>query len=193
MSEGAIAWQLTGFARDIDNLIDVGDATEEFPNGRYQNLPGEVQVRGAEASVTAPLGRAFRTSLSYTYSQSRPEGSDLQIARLPESYAKGSLQFTPVQLPLDASATVNWVGNVYQSVGAFGRRNYGNYFTLNLAARYFVDAARRHRIGVNLQNVFDEEYATRLSSAQRDDGSGAFIAERLGVPRTYGVSYTYEF
>jgi vitamin B12 transporter len=188
-----IAWQLTGFARDIDNLIDVGDATDEFPNGRYQNLPGKVQVRGVEASLAAPLGRAFRTSLSYTYSRSRPEGSDLQIARLPESYAKGSLQFTPAQLPLDASATVNWVGNVYQSVSSFGRQNYGNYFTLNLAARYFVDAARRHRIGVNLQNVFDEEYATRLSSAARDDGSGSFIAERLGVPRTYGVSYTYEF
>lgn len=191
--EGAFAWQLTGFARDIDNLIDVGDATDEFPNGRYQNLQGEVRVRGAEASVTAPLGRAFRTSLSYTYSRSRSQDSNLQIARLPESYAKGSLQFTPARLPLDASATVNWVGNVYQSVSSFGRRNYGNYFTLNLAARYFVDVAHRHRIGVNLQNVFDEEYATRLGSAQRDDGSGSFIAERLGVPRTYGISYTYDF
>lgn len=40
---------------------------------------------------------------------------------------------------------------------------YGNYFVLNLAGRYFVDDAHRHRIGVNLQNVFDEEYATRLS------------------------------
>lgn len=192
-SAGPIAWQLTGFARDIDNLIDVGDGTDEFPNGRYLNLPGEVQVRGAEASVAAPLGRSFRTSLSYTYSRSRPEGADVQIQRLPESYAKGSLQFTPAQLPLDASATVNWVGDVYQSVGSFGRHNYGNYFTLNLAARYFVDAARRHRVGLNLQNVFDEEYATRLSSARLDDGSGSFIAERLGVPRTYGVSYTYEF
>lgn len=190
---GSIAWQLTGFARNIDNLIDVGAATDEFPNGRYQNLPGEVQVRGGEASIAAPLGGGFRTSLSYTYSRSRAEGSDLQIARLPESYAKGSLQFTPAHLPLDASATINWVGNVYQSVSSFGRQNYGNYFTLNLAARYFVDAARRHRIGVNLQNALDEEYATRLSSARRDDGSGSFIAERLGVPRTYGVSYTYEF
>ena len=190
---GALAWQLTGFARNIDNLIDVGPETEEFPFGRYQNLRGEVQVRGAEASIAAPLGRAFRTSLSYTYSRSRPEGSDLQIQRLPVSYAKGSLQFTPAQWPLDASATVNWVGDVFQSVSSFGRRNYGNYFTLNLAARYFVDSARRHRIGVNLQNVFDEEYATRLGSARRDDGSGLFITERLGVPRTYGVSYTYEF
>lgn len=193
LAEGALAWQLTGFARDIDNLIDIGDGTPEFPNGRYENLPGETQVRGVEASVTAPLGRTLRTSLSYTYSESRPEGSDLQIARLPESYAKGSLQFTPRQLPVDASATVNWVGNVYQSVSPFGRRNFGNYVTLNLAGRYFVDNARRHRIGVNVQNLFDEEYATRLRSAQRDDGTGAFLSRQLGVPRTYAVSYTYEF
>lgn len=194
VSEGAaLAWQLTGFARDVDNLIDISDATDEFPNGRYENVAGEVQVRGVEASITAPLGRSFRTSLSYTVSESRPEGSDLQIARLPESYAKGALQFTPAQLPLDASATVNWVGNVYQSVGTFGRQNYGDYVTLNLAARYFVDEARRHRLGVNLQNAFDEQYATRLNLAQRDNGSGGFIAEYLGVPRTWGVNYTYEF
>jgi vitamin B12 transporter len=193
LTEAALAWQLTGFARDVDNLIDVSDGSVEFPNGRYENLPGEVQVRGAEMSFTAPVGRAVKANVSYTYNESRPEGSDLQISRIPESYAKGSLQYTPPRWPVDASATVNWVGDVYQSVGPFPRRNYGNYVTLNLAARYFVDQARHHRIGVNLQNVFDEQYATRLTQAQLDDGSGAFLARRLGVPRTYALSYTYEF
>ena len=193
LRESAVAWQLTGFARDVDNLIDIGDPTDAFPNGRYENLAGVTEVRGLEASVSAPLSSSFRTSFSYTYSESRPEGSDLQISRVPESYAKGSLQFTPARLPLDASATVNWVGDVYQPLRTLGRRNYGNYVTLNLAARYFVGGTRRHQVGFNLQNVFDEEYATRLVEAQFDDGSGPFLARRLGVPRTYGVTYTYEF
>ncbi|MBM0108263.1 TonB-dependent receptor plug domain-containing protein [Steroidobacter sp. S1-65] len=191
--EGPIAWQLTGFARDVDNLIDIGAPTEAFPNGRYENLPGVTEVRGLEASLSAPVTGSLRTSFSYTYSESRPERSDLQISRVPVSYAKGSLHFTPSQLPLDASATVNWVGDVYQPLRTLGRRNYGNYVTLNLAARCFVGSAHRHQVGVNLQNVFDEEYATRLVEAQLDDGSGAFLARRLGVPRTYGITYTYEF
>jgi vitamin B12 transporter len=140
-----------------------------------------------------PLSASFKTSFSYTFSESRPEGSDLQISRVPESYAKGALQFTPARLPLDASATVNWVGDVYQPLRTSGRRNYGNYVTFNLAARYFVGGTRRHQVGVNVQNVFDEEYATRLVEARFDDGSGPFLARRLGVPRTYGVTYTYEF
>ncbi|HEY0686030.1 MAG TPA: TonB-dependent receptor [Steroidobacter sp.] len=193
LPEGPLAWQLTGFARDVDSLIDIGDPTEAFPNGRYENLPGVTEVRGVEASVAVPLSASFKTSFSYTFSESHPEGSDQQISRVPESYAKGALQFTPARLPLDASATVNWVGDVYQPLRTLGRRNYGNYVTLNLAARYFVGGTRRHQVGVNVQNVFDEEYATRLVEARLDDGSGAFLARRLGVPRTYGLTYTYEF
>lgn len=192
-SAGAAAWQLTAFARDVDNLIDIGAPTDAFPNGRYENLPGVTQVRGVEASVSAPLSGNFRTSLSYTYGESRPEGSNLQISRVPESYLKGSLQFTPPRLPLDASATVNWVGNVYQPLRTLGRRNYGNYVTLNLATRYFVGGTRRHQVGFNVHNVFNEAFATRLVEAQLDDASGPFLSRRLGVPRTYGVTYTYEF
>ncbi len=193
LASGSLAWQLTGFARDIDNLIDISDGSEEFPLGRYENVPGEVQVRGAELSLIAPLGSAFSASVSYTFNESRPGGSDLQIARIPESYAKAALQFTPPRWPFEASATASWVGSVYQSVGAFGRTDFGNYVTFNVAGRYFVDQARRHRIGVSVQNLFDEEYATRLNQVQRDDGSGAVLVQRLGVPQTYGVTYTYEF
>jgi vitamin B12 transporter len=189
----ALAWQITGFARDIDNLIDTGYDNPAYPNGRYENVAGTVEVRGAEASLTAPLGNAFSVSTSYTYAQSRDEGSDLQRSRTPLSFARAALKFAPPQGRIEASATLNWVGDVYQSVGAFGRNNFGNYATVNLAGRVFLDQARRHLLGAGVQNVFDEEYATRLSQVQRDDGTGATLVQRLGVPQTFNVNYTYSF
>lgn len=193
LASRALAWQVTGFARDIDNLIDVGYDDPAYPNGRYENVAGTVEVRGAEASLTAPLGNAFSVNTSYTYTESRDEGSDLQRARTPVSFAKATLRFAPPQGRVEASAGLNWVGDVYQSVTGFGRRNFGNYTTVNLAGRVFLDQARHHRLGTSIQNVFDEEYATRLSQVQRDDGTGATLVQRLGVPQTFSLSYTYDF
>jgi vitamin B12 transporter len=70
---GAFSWQVTGFARDVDNLIsdaafaDVGlDPAALYPdidpsfyaNGIFFNVPGKVQVRGFELTARAAGGRA---------------------------------------------------------------------------------------------------------------------------------------
>lgn len=193
LASRALAWKVTGFARDIDNLIDVGYDEPAYPNGRYENVAGTVEVRGAEAALTAPLGNSFSVNTSYTYAQSRDEGSDLQRARTPLNFAKTTLRFAPPQSRVEASASLNWVGDVYQSVGAFGRRNFGNYTAVNLAGRIYLDQARHHRLGASIQNVFDEEYATRLAQVQRDDGTGAMLVQRLGVPQTWTFNYSYDF
>ncbi|MBB6094179.1 vitamin B12 transporter [Povalibacter uvarum] len=188
-----LAWLLTGFARDIDNLIDVGYDDPAYPNGRYENVVGTVEVRGAEASLTTPIGEAFKLNASYTYTRSRNEGSDLQRPRTPERFAKAGLNYAPAQGRFEAGASLYWVGDVYQSVGAFGRRNFGNYTTLNLTARVYLDRDRHHRIGAGVQNVFDEEYATRLAQVQADNGTGPVLVQRLGVPQTFNLNYTYQF
>ncbi len=193
LTSRALAWQITAFARDIDNLIDVGYDDPAYPNGRYENVAGTVEVRGAEASLTAPLGNAFKLATSYTYTRARDEGSDLQRQRTPERFAKASLNYAPAQGRVEAGASLYWVGDVYQPVGAFGRQNFGNYTTLNLSGRLYLDRARQHRIGASVQNVFDEEYATRLSQVPADDGSGPVLVQRLGVPQTFTVNYTYAF
>lgn len=186
-----LAWLLTGFARDIDNLIDVGYDDPAYPNGRYENVAGTVEVRGGEVSLSAPLGDAFTATASYTYTRSRDEGSDQQRARTPERYAKAGLTYK--QDRIEAGASLYWVGDVYQSVGGFGRRNYGDYTTVNLFGNVYVDRAQQHRIGLNVQNLFDEEYATRLQQVQADDGSGPVLVQYLAVPQTFGLSYTYDF
>lgn len=193
LDESAVAWRLTGFARDVDNLIDTGYDDPAYPNGRYENVPGTVEVRGGEAAVVATVLTSFKLSTSYTYTRSRDEGSDLQRQRIPESFAKAGLTYAPPQGRIEAGASLYWVGNLYQPVGAFGRQNFGSYSTVNLFGRVYLDARRHHRLGANVQNLFDEEYATRLSQVQADDGSGPVLVQRLGVPQTFSVNYSYQF
>ncbi|HMN45254.1 MAG TPA: TonB-dependent receptor [Povalibacter sp.] len=193
LASSTLGWRLTGFARDVDNLIDIGTDDPAYPNGRYENVAGTVEVRGAEAAITAPLGDAFRLDASYTWTRSRDEGSDEQRPRTPQRFAKAGLTYTPVGGRLEAGASLYWVGDVYWVLPAFGRQNFGNYTTLNLSTRFYVDEARHHRIGASIENVFDEEYATRLQQVQADDGSGPVKVQRLGVPQTFNLNYTYSF
>lgn len=191
-SAQAAGWKLTGFARDIDNLIDIGFDDPEYPNGRYGNVVGTVTVRGAEAAITVPLGEALRLQASYTQTRSRDAGSSLQRQRTPEQFAKTQLRYESHRR-FGASMSALWVGDVHQNVAGFGRNNYGNYTVVDLAAHAWLDAARRHRIGVRLENALDRDYATRLTRVSRDDGSGFAFVRRLGVPRTLHVNYSIGF
>lgn len=188
----ALGWKLTGFARDIDNLIDIGFDDPVYPDGRYENVAGKVTVRGAEAALTAPLGDDLRVEASYTWTRSRDQGSDLQRARTPVSFAKAKLEYRPDR-SFGGSAALVWTGDVYQSVPAYGRRNYGRVPVADLAAWVWLDDARRHRLNLRLENVLDRDYATRLSRTNRDNGSGHVLVRRLGVPRTLHASYSYSF
>ncbi|HEY6644862.1 TonB-dependent receptor plug domain-containing protein [Povalibacter sp.] len=193
LASRTLAWKLTGFARDVDNLIDVGYDDPAYPFGRYENVAGTVEVRGAEVALTAPLSELFRANASYTYTRSRDEGSDQQRPRTPERFAKAGLTYAPAQGRVEADASLYWVGDVYWVLGAFGRQNFGNYTTLNLSGRVYLDTARHHRIGASVENVFDEIYATRLAQSPADSGSGPVMVQRLGVPQTFTLHYTCSF
>lgn len=186
-------WNVTLFARDIDNLIDIGCDDPAYPNCRYENVSGVVEVRGAEAIMSVTNGAGFGITASHTYTESRMQGSTLQMARTPISYTKLGFVYQPEGARFAGNVNVNRVGDTFQSVGAFGRRNIGGYVVLNLAGRVKLDAAGKHMIGFGVQNATDEEYATRLGQIARDDGTGNFLFQRLGVPRTYNVSYTVGF
>lgn len=190
---GRFTWQLTGFARRIDDLIvDVYDLPA-FPDGIYVNVDDEVKSRGVELSGTAQLTDSISTRASYAYTRTRAEGAGRQFDRIPVNQAKGSIAYEPVDMPFGASATLLWTGDVYQTVSGFGRVNYGDYVVVDLAAHVFIDKARRHRVTARLENAFDEDYATRVNSAVVDLSTQRFFYRFLGVPRTLHVSYAYNF
>jgi outer membrane cobalamin receptor len=186
-------WQVTGFARKIDDLIvDVYDLPA-FPDGIYVNVDETVKTRGLELSGTAQLTDAISARASYAYTRTRAEGAGQQFERIPEAQAKGSISYDPVDVPFGASASLLWVGDVHQTVSGFGRVNYGDYVVVDLAAHLFIDNARKHRVTARLENALDEDYATRVNSALIDLSTQRFFYHFLGVPRTLHVSYAYNF
>jgi vitamin B12 transporter len=192
--DSGISWQATLFASDIKNLIVDDYDDPAFPDGIYINTAGKVRTRGAELSAVAKLGDSFNLAASYAYTRSRNAGSSVQRDRTPEHTAKASLDYDPSDRPYGASVAARWVGDVYGNASGFGRQEFGNYLVVDLAAHVFLDGpGGKHRVTARLENAFDEDYATRVSSALIDNSTQRFLFHTLGVPRTFHLSYGYSF
>jgi outer membrane cobalamin receptor len=208
-----IAWSATYFHRDIDNLIDgcdfdpldtqacEVDRTQAFRGispasliadyaGVFYNVPGEVQVRGFELFGVADFGNGFSAVASYTNSKSEAEGSNTQIARIPEAFAKIGGQFDGDTWGMQAN--VLWTGEQSSVAGAFGRINYGDYVVIDLAGHMYLDAEKNHKLGIRLENALDEEYATRVAAGVVD-GGGPILVSNVGAPQTLRLTYSYDF
>ena len=97
-----------------------------------------------------------------------------------------------MNMPFGLFASLNYVGTTFENVGGV-RTEYGNYVVVDLGARVYLDMARHHRVSLNLFNVFDEQYATRLTRGFPDNGDPPYPVETLGLPRTLAVRYSYSF
>jgi vitamin B12 transporter len=186
---GAINWELVGFARDVTNLIDyVYDPVQDLD--QISNVPGKVKVRGGQAVLSAQAGNGVSGRLSYTRNSS--EGVDgEQIARIPKSVVQAGLQYAQPAGRFGAGLVVNHVGDVYATANST-LLNYGDYTVLDLSARYFLDDAKHHRLGVRLENAFDEEYG-RPQTGRRDADNSAYAAMNVGTPRLWTMSYTFTY
>jgi outer membrane cobalamin receptor len=89
--------------------------------------------------------------------------------------------------------TFFWVGDIFNNVSGFGSVPAGNYAVVDLAGRYFLDAQRRHRFNVRLENLFDADYATGNGRAFPDAGGAAYLTTIRGVPFTLHASYTFAY
>jgi len=202
---GELSWKGTYFNRRITNLIDYYYDDPEYPTGTYINVGEKVKSEGAELEIALTFPSGWSVNGSYTHARIRNHGATTQRDRNPEDYAKGTLAYRPEDRPFGASISVNWIGDVYASASGFGRRNYGNYALVDLAAYFYLDQDRKHRLGVNVENLFDQEYATRgwqsaVTDAAFANGvrscavsSNCFLYYARGVPLTARISYGVSF
>jgi outer membrane cobalamin receptor len=187
-------WQVIVFVREIDNMIAVGFDNPAFPDGRFENFDRQVDFRGWEAAVNIALSEKLSASFGYTSTQAELAGTSEQIQDVPESLVKLGVNYAASSLPLELNASLINVGDVHDVVGGgIGRREHGGYTVVDVAAAYYIDAARRHRLGARLENVFDERYATSLGLGRRDVDNSAYAFRNLGAPRAWHVTYGYRF
>jgi vitamin B12 transporter len=69
----------------------------------------------------------------------------------------------------------------------------GDYTVVDLSGRVFLDARRRHRISLRLENLFDERYTTLLQRGFSDAPATPFLIHNLGTPRTFHLSYGFSY
>ncbi len=173
------SWEFIGFKRTVEDLI-----TEDYDINLIVNTDAEVKVEGAEAVLAVGLANAWSLNFDHTYARAREAGSDLQIRRIPENLTKLGLDFHP-EAQYGGAVSLVYTGSVYETGTGVGRRQYGNYPVADLSAFLYVDAARTQRLGLRVENAFDEDYATSLVSPN--------ATENLGTPRTFHLSYSYNF
>lgn len=149
-------WEFVGFARDIQDLIDYGFFDSTTGQDVFDNVAGTVKVRGAELLLGAESSRSVRANVSFSSSQSR-QADAAQLARVPRQMGKLSLDFHPAASAFGASLAVHFTGDVDTSVSG-ARIDYGNFAVVDLSGRYFIDAGRKQRLTVSVQNLLDRNY-----------------------------------
>lgn len=197
-----LSWQISGWDRTVDNLITrapipVG-LDGRFPNGFNQtfiNLDNEVDVSGTELLLRGPVTASLAFDVSYTYSKEVDSGTGLQIQDRPRRQYKGSLVYSPPARPFGANLAVKYVGDKSADVTGFSRQHYGDYYVLDAGAHVYLDRNEQHRVTLRLENLLDEAYATSTSSAilTGSEPQTRFRWQRLGVPRTVHLNYSYSF
>jgi vitamin B12 transporter len=195
---GPLTWQISGWKRRIKNLITDDDTNP--PAGFdtvFINSDAKVKATGGELLLRGPLAAGLRFDASYMYSRERNAGSDVQLADRPKHSGKLGLTLEPAGSVLGASLAVKYAGTAHASPGGgFARQAYGDVLITDIGAWWHIDGeARHHRLGLRVENLFDEDYATRVRQTvlAGSTPSSRFLYRNRGAPRTGFLNYSYTF
>jgi outer membrane cobalamin receptor len=197
--------EATGFARDIRNAIDylyydtsINPLTNK-PYNQYVfgNLPGVITTRGGQFEADTALTQSLKANLAYTYTATQ-NASGVQLNNIPIQQLKAGLDWSPTDLPVGLTANLAYTGKVTAPY-ANTVLNYGEYATVNLSGRYFLDRDRHHQLNLSVQNLFDREYGrfyrgcVDVLSDFPLGCSKPYPYQGLALPRTVQFSYRYAF
>lgn len=193
-----LAWQLTGWKRQVKNLIvsDESNPPDGF-DAAFVNIDGKVKVSGFEALLRGPLAGMLSFDASYMFSRERDPATGSQLADRPRHSGKLALQLAPADGRWGTNLALKFMGSTHATAAGFGRVSYGDVVVANLGAHVFLDAEQRHRFGLRVENVLDKEYATRVRSAvlagSDPEDPERFIYRNRGTPRTLYLNYSLGF
>ncbi len=186
-------WQFIVFQRDVDNLIGIACCDDPaFPDGRFENFDQTRESSGWEALIGFNVGERMSLSFDYTSTDAELANVGVQVQDVPESLFKASWSYHGMDAPLDFNVTLLNVGDIFDTVSSIGPVQHGDYTVVDVAAGFYFDRDRHHRLGARLENAFDEDYATSVGRGTRDTG-GFYAYRNLGMPRTLHATYSYSF
>lgn len=185
----AVSAEVTGFYRKVDDLIGITYDLPAYPDGFLINTGEATEVWGAEVVVNARLSDIFGVTASYAHTDAKLGGTDQQMQDIPRDLAKLILTAEAPSGRFGATAAVNYVGDLVDSVSSIGRVEHGNYALVDLSGFFYIDADQRHRLGVRVENLFDTEYDSSVIRVRRDSDNSPYPVGKLGTPLTLHVTY----
>jgi vitamin B12 transporter len=192
--DAGLQWQIIYFSREIENLIDIDFDNPAFPDGRFENFDEAVESDGWEFVLSAALNERNSVSFDYTNTDAHLKGSSAPLQRIPESLMKLGWTYRAMSAPVDVSVSLLHAGDVFDSVASgIGRVDYGDYTVVDVGAGFYFDEDRRHRLGVRLENVLDEDYGTSIGRGRLDANNAVYPYRNLGAPRQLHVNYSYRY
>ena len=139
-----VRWEAVGFYRKIKNVIDYTSFDATTSQDVYGNLPGSVDVKGAQLVLSAIISDELSGSASFSISESVNSVSGKQIDNIPTRLGKLLLDYHPQNSRFGFTASVNYVGPLNDTaLGA--TQSIGNYAVIDLGGRVFMGDARHHR------------------------------------------------
>jgi len=189
-----VQWQIIYFTREVKNLIDIDFDNPAFPDGRFENFDEAVESDGWEFVLSAALDERNNLSFDYTDTDAHLKGSSAPLQRIPETLMKLGWTYSAMSAPVDVNVSLLHAGDVFDTVGSgIGRVDYGDYTVVDVGAGFYFDEGRRHRLGLRLENLFDEDYGTSIGRGRRDVDNSVYAYRNLGAPRSLHVSYSYRY
>ena len=186
-----VNFELTAFSRDITNYIDsyvplvIGGVEGES----FINTNDEVNMDGYELVASMPLNEQWRAHLSHSRTQAQFNGSGPQLTSIPKWETKLRLDYRNSQMPFGLSISSDLVGDINNRRGVAT----GDYVVTDFSAFYHVGADDQHQFVLRLENITDEEYATRIDRGTLDLTGKSYNYANLGMQRTAHLSYSYQF
>ncbi len=167
-----LVMDVTVFNTRLKNAIET-DGSHGSGNTYYVNI-GSVRNMGVETSLDFDVTDEWQVGATYTYTQSRDNGTGLQMEEMPVHQGSVRVSYAPHEVSgLDTWVRMNAAGRSFDTVRGQGRVALSGYATFDLGANYEID--KTFSVYGRVENLFDEEYC------QKAGFENAGIAAYAGV------------
>ncbi|MET0709769.1 MAG: TonB-dependent receptor [Tardiphaga sp.] len=159
--DGRVRLSVTGFANDLNNLINFVSFATPTPSGQTQ---GYVNVARAETSgleVGADviiLPGLVKLNAAYTYLHAQDLGNDTVLARRPKNFARFALTITPTENWM-IEPRITTVSKRFSSANQVGQVD--AYTRVDLYSEYRIDA--NWKVFARGENILNEHYQEVLN------------------------------